>query len=532
MPSIMRTAEQADVILARGGSDGISHAYNSFIADACALTECEALVLLHDDVEIIDRNFRAKILAALRKADVGVVGVVGGLHLTSLAWWDARQLAGQVLESRGPIDFGHPWAEVHAVDGLLLVISPRAFRDTMFDEESFPRFHGYDVDYCLAVRRSGLRVMVAPIELVHRTVGGYGATAAYKAADQALRAKWRSEVRPRTALERAAATCRLLGARARRGARGVRRLLFPAPHMTAGGSNALAGDDLAPTAAASREADLGCPCCEGDLVGDRELPRDHRQILVCASCGTGVSSPPPAREVEGDGIWTESYGGTRLSRRATWIAEAQRRVDWLELYASEGLLLEVGCGTGEFLKVATDAGFEAYGVEASHWAAEEARKLNQRVETGLVADWRLTYANFQVDVVALWHVLEHVPLARGLLLELLDVLKPGGLLVLEVPNFSSTEAQRLGVAWPMAQLSDHFVHFTPLGLGEMFSSSGYEVHDIIPMTRRVYSTQSSWLRERNEFIMNRRPWPPLDLVRVVARKGQLTHGFEDITTAG
>src|SRR5207245_8809890 len=115
----------------------------------------------------------------VREEGVGVVGAIGGGDLRSIAWWEARRRAGRVFETRGLVEVGPPRADVDVVDGLLMALSPLAFQALAFDEEACPRFHGYDVDLCLEARAAGLRVIVRPIDIVHRTKGGFGDKTAF-----------------------------------------------------------------------------------------------------------------------------------------------------------------------------------------------------------------------------------------------------------------------------------------------------------------------------------------------------------------
>src|SRR5258708_7784275 len=109
LPSLERVLDQDDVVLsATGDTRGIAAVYNDFVREARSRSDCEALVLLHDDVEIVDANFRAKVLAAVGEDGVGVVGTIGGADLRSVAWWEARRTAGRVFETRKSIDLGHP----------------------------------------------------------------------------------------------------------------------------------------------------------------------------------------------------------------------------------------------------------------------------------------------------------------------------------------------------------------------------------------------------------------------------------------
>lgn len=247
-------------------------------------------------------------------------------------------------------------------------------------------------------------------------------------------------------------------------------------------------------------------------------PQLPPQILECPECGSGSTWPPPERDVESDGLWVEMYGAARLQRRETWLNEARIRLAWIsEFTDDDGVLLEVGSGTGEFVKAADDLGYCVYGIEPSSWAAERARELGANVETGFLADWQPTHEDIRPTLVAMWHTLEHVPEPADLLAEVADVLRPGGVLVLEVPNFDSSEAARLGTAWEGAQPEDHYVQFTTKGIAALLQRTGFEVIEIAPLSREVYTPVTSWQAEEREAIRHGRPWPPLDLLRACAR---------------
>jgi SAM-dependent methyltransferase len=516
LPSLERVLDADDAVLSSTGDiRGIAAVYNDFVLQARARPDCEALVLLHDDVEIVDPNFRGKVLGAVGEADVGVVGVVGGADLCSAEWWGARRRAGRVFETRGSIEVGPPRADVDVVDGLFLAVSPRAFGALRFDEDTCPRFHGYDVDYCLQARAAGLRVVVRPIDLLHRTKGGYGDKAAFNDAAAALTEKWSTRIRPATPAERA----RALPATVRSSARYRVRRLKQLAHAARSATRSVIGSparESQPSALAV-PSDARCLACGEPLAPERFRAPADPQAVVCDACGSGLTWPPPAREVESDGLWVERYGDSRLARRDNWFSEARTRLEWIKLYLPEGCLLEVGCGTGEFTKVAEDEGYDAYGVEPSEWAASHARALDVAVDTGFLSDWIARHPGLHPDGICLWHVLEHSPDPLAFLKEIVSVLQPGGHLFLEVPNFGSSAAARLGMTWDCAQPGDHFVHYTPEGLGRLLDRAGFSQVQLLPISWRIYLSDSAWRARRNAALLGREDWPPLDLLRGVAR---------------
>ena len=189
LAGLRRVSEpDSQLIEADADAGSISAAYNEILDHAATLDGLEALVLLHEDVELVDPAFCARIRARLAAPAVAVIGAIGAVGVRSLAWWEGSG-RGRVVESRGTIDFGGAPCAVDTVDGLLLVLSPWAVANLRFDGDA-TGFHGYDAELCFRARAAGREVWVDDLPLVHHTKGGYGDREAYAAADAAFRARW------------------------------------------------------------------------------------------------------------------------------------------------------------------------------------------------------------------------------------------------------------------------------------------------------------------------------------------------------
>ena len=520
-PAIRAVMKDGDLVLRRSGDGGIASTYNDFLREARAHPDCEAVVLLHDDVQILDPNFRSKVLAGVSEDGAGVIGAIGARGLRSAEWWTARHRVGRVHESRQHIEFEGVRGDVDVVDGLMLVLAPAAFSVLDFDERVAPQFHGYDVDYCLQARAAGLRVSVVPIDLLHRTKGGFGDKAAFDRTADSLAAKWPSFIRPTTQREQGQRKLSDL----RRAPRRIAKLLVKRARIVKRARPSKAGQDprsspaKTQTRVGSGIADslqhLSCPCCD-TLYPATGMAALSRTILSCPECGTGRTLPSPISDAVGDEIWINTYGSSRLKRRSVWFAEARNRVGWLQLFAPEGCLLEVGTGTGEFLKTAQDEGYDVYGVEPSGWATQHARELGVPVVEGFLDDWVAKYPGLKPDVIAFWHVLEHVHDPVGFLTDVASLLRPGGIVLLEVPNFASSDAARLGVRWRGADPDEHVFQYTAKGITKILDKAGLDAELVLPMTARPYESGKSWRQQRNKALLAETPWPPLDLLRVVA----------------
>jgi hypothetical protein len=189
LPGLRRAMEPGSAFAELETTTSIHEVYNEALEHFAPVEDLEALVLLHEDVELFDPDFCSLVRAALADPEVAIVGAVGARGVRSLAWWEG-EMAGRVDESRGRIDHGFADVRVDSVDGLLLVLSPWAVRHLRFDTETFSGFHAYDVDICFSARAAGKRVVVADLPLMHHTKGGYGDKAVWDAANAAFQAKW------------------------------------------------------------------------------------------------------------------------------------------------------------------------------------------------------------------------------------------------------------------------------------------------------------------------------------------------------
>lgn len=178
---IRRAAEANSEIWAQPSIGSIFESYNALIERAAQRDDLEALVLVHQDTEIVDEDFCRRIRASLQDPGVGLVGCVGAVGVRSIAWWEGSVSAASFVhryEDHGGGDlpaFSWAWGdappyartgEVDTLDGFLLVLSPWVVGNVRFDE-SLGQFHGYDLDFCLQVRATGRKVVTADFRAVH-----------------------------------------------------------------------------------------------------------------------------------------------------------------------------------------------------------------------------------------------------------------------------------------------------------------------------------------------------------------------------
>jgi ubiquinone/menaquinone biosynthesis C-methylase UbiE len=157
-----------------------------------------------------------------------------------------------------------------------------------------------------------------------------------------------------------------------------------------------------------------------------------------------------------------------------------------------GRLLDIGTGRGDLLLEAARSGWDAQGVEISEDAAKVAReRLGLKVTVGTLAAARFPDRYF--DAVTMLDVIEHVPDPVADLREVRRVLKGGGIVVLETPNFAGLMSRMGGRYWPGYMLP-HINLFMPANFSALVQKSGFELGECRTVGAEVFSSQViDWL---------------------------------------
>jgi SAM-dependent methyltransferase len=227
-------------------------------------------------------------------------------------------------------------------------------------------------------------------------------------------------------------------------------------------------------------APRACPACGGALVAwrtvpgsDPALPGDYA-LARCVRCASAVTlAPVPAQAHEAG-----AYGGgaPRGSGLAAPILRAfsRRRLALLAAAGARtpGRLLDIGAGRGRFVAEALAVGWQADGIEPSQRGVEGARALGIELQRAGIDD--ADVAAGSLDAATLWHVLEHLDEPGPALARIGGWLRPGGLLLVGVPNLASVQARAGGAAWYHLDVPRHRTHFTVAGLHALLRAHGLE----------------------------------------------------------
>jgi SAM-dependent methyltransferase len=223
-----------------------------------------------------------------------------------------------------------------------------------------------------------------------------------------------------------------------------------------------------------------CPACGGGLIPWRSIPGGEPadvgeyELERCASCGSAVTDGrPPAPEAYESGQYAQAP-----PRFAGPIAAFQRFVTRqpVRYLRRAGLqdgarVLDIGAGPGRLVEALTETGFQAAGIDPSRRSVALAHQAGRAVERRALFD----HAEAGLDAAVMWHVLEHLEDPPAALATVRAWLRPGGLLLIGVPNLASLQAEVAGEGWLHLDAPRHRTHFTADGLRRLLVRSGFEI---------------------------------------------------------
>lgn len=237
-----------------------------------------------------------------------------------------------------------------------------------------------------------------------------------------------------------------------------------------------------------------CPVCSSELINKSILIKDYSvsealfELWSCANCTAMFTQNVPDVESIGAYYQSENYishsdtqkglinslyhlvRNYTLKRKRTLIKRASG--------LRKGRLLDVGAGTGAFAHTMLAAGWEVTALEPDKGAATVAKK---KYGLSLMPYETLFKLEDRFDVITLWHVLEHVHDLQGYLNRFNALLKPGGKLIIAVPNYKSEDRRHYGSFWAAWDVPRHLYHFSPLSMEMLLKRHGFTLASVKPM---------------------------------------------------
>jgi len=248
-----------------------------------------------------------------------------------------------------------------------------------------------------------------------------------------------------------------------------------------------------------RTINPACPIC----LGSQTIPyAQRRDTLFCCAPGTFalfrclscrcIFQHPLPKDSAAESFYPKSYWWSETTDKNNFITNilqaAERvyrkivlldHVRFLQRCArknapGEKTLLDIGCGGGTFLSLARKRGFSCYGMDVSESAAAAARRqYGLTVLHGGIG--RVDWDGLRFDFITMFHVLEHLSNPEGSLEYVASLLKPGGSLIIQVPNVESIQARAFGSRWYGLDVPRHLINFTPKALQTLLDRCGFRI---------------------------------------------------------
>lgn len=233
-----------------------------------------------------------------------------------------------------------------------------------------------------------------------------------------------------------------------------------------------------------------CPVCghpelkPAEQYTDYTVSRETFQIVICPNCQTGITQDMPAPDSIEKYYKSESYISHSDTKKGVvnkmyHFARQQMLQRKLRLVRHEtkkktGKLADIGCGTGYFPNIMQQNGWQTYNADAD----ADARKFaieNFGLSVSTPIELFKQMSDNKLDVITMWHVLEHVHDLDGYLSEIYRMLQQNGIFIVAVPNYQSYDAQHYGSTWAGWDVPRHLWHFSPKSIQVLAQKYGFEV---------------------------------------------------------
>jgi 2-polyprenyl-3-methyl-5-hydroxy-6-metoxy-1,4-benzoquinol methylase len=234
-----------------------------------------------------------------------------------------------------------------------------------------------------------------------------------------------------------------------------------------------------------------CPLCGSEQfrTAFEEPPYSVRR---CERCGMGWASPRFDQErlqeiYKSDNYWRspspkfQGYTDYRGDERL-YLGTFRKRLRFvLRNGPHSGRSLDVGSAAGFCMAAARELGFEAHGLEISETIASHARERFEFDTIHIGPLQNAPYPEGHFDLITMWDVVEHVVDPVALLVKGRELLRPGGLLVIETQDIDSRFARLLGPRWHHYKHEEHIYHFNPATVRTLLVRAGF---DVVKLTHR------------------------------------------------
>ncbi|WP_418603771.1 class I SAM-dependent methyltransferase [Hwangdonia sp.] len=223
-------------------------------------------------------------------------------------------------------------------------------------------------------------------------------------------------------------------------------------------------------------------------VKDHSVSGEEFELVLNSEYGFLETSPQPVSDKLSEYYKSEDYISHTDSQRNLFEKayhlvrqfSLKKKLNLINSFSStEKNLLDVGCGTGDFLQSAKQNNWTVFGIEPNKKARDIAnKKTNHSV---FKTDELFKFEEHRFDVITLWHVLEHLPNLEEQISIFKKILKPNGTLIIAVPNYKSYDAKHYKQFWAAFDVPRHLWHFNKASISKLVSKQAMQVVKMKPM---------------------------------------------------
>jgi 2-polyprenyl-3-methyl-5-hydroxy-6-metoxy-1,4-benzoquinol methylase len=231
-----------------------------------------------------------------------------------------------------------------------------------------------------------------------------------------------------------------------------------------------------------------CPACASApsrVLTTLTFPLTGREskapILDCGSCDHRFLGTSVEEQHSIEGVYDHHYKGYREDPIFADVIRRTIRNDLARLLPQSALILDVGCGNGEFMKAAIDHGYQVEGIDVSEEAVRYCTGARLTAQTGdfLSLDFSTTF-----DAITMWDVLEHLREPEQFIVRSRALIKPGGLLILKVPAYEKAIFYPILLSKRLATVllgaPAHVQYFTGSSLAALLNRCGFSEFEWLP----------------------------------------------------
>ena len=230
---------------------------------------------------------------------------------------------------------------------------------------------------------------------------------------------------------------------------------------------------------------LQCPICRKKhfipFINclDFSVSKEEFKIVMCIYCKFLFTNPRPTDNNLSKYYLSEDYISHTNSTKGVFSLLYQKAREFTlrkKLYlvnklSKRGRLLDIGCGTGEFLNICNKNSWITNGIEPSDIARNQAiNKYNLEVNKNTDL---LQFDRNSFDIITMWHVLEHISKLNETIKHLYQILDYNGKIIIAVPNYKSWDASYYKEFWAAYDVPIHLWHFSKNTITTIFKNNGF-----------------------------------------------------------